>query len=153
MLAHAVAVVAQPLWSRPLPRRLLTGAAWALLVVVAVGAHRGFDHALVEPNARFYESVVAQVRAKATDDFERVLVVTIPSTCPDEPCRGVFGYRASLATRRDLPQFYRGIVREVTGKVGVPVTFTDTVGLATTDRTGALVISFDGLVGGAVTGR
>jgi hypothetical protein len=153
MLAHAVAVVVQPLWSHPLPRRLLTGVAWAVLVVVAAGAHRGFDHALVAPNARFYEWVVAQVRARATDDFERVLVVTIPSTCPDEPCRGVFGYRASLATRRDLPEFYRGIVREETGRRGVPVTFTDTVRFATDDRAGALVITFDGLVVGAATSR
>jgi hypothetical protein len=145
-LAQALAVVLRPLWAGAFPRRVVTVGAWVLLAVVCAGARRGFDHALVEPNARFYESVVAQVRRHAATDFERVLVVTIPSTCPAEPCRGVFGYRASLATRRDLPEFYRGIVRQVTGKVGTPVTFTDAVGLATEDQAGALVISFDGLV-------
>jgi hypothetical protein len=145
-LAQALAVVLRPLWTHALPRRTVTACAWILLLVVCVGARRGFDHALVEPNARFYASVVAQVRDHATADIDRVLVVTIPSTCPAEPCRGVFGYRASLATRRDLPEFYRGIVRELTGKVGTPVTFTDSVGLAAEDRAGALVISFDGLV-------
>jgi hypothetical protein len=119
--------------------------AWVVLLVVCVGARRGFDRALVGPNARFYDSVVAQVRAGAGADFERVLVVTIPSMCPDEPCRGVFGYRASLATRRDLPEFYRGIVREVTGRAGTPVVFTDTRRLAPEDRRDSLVISFDEL--------
>jgi hypothetical protein len=145
--AHALEVVTRPLRAHPLPRRALVACAWAALLVVGIGARRGFDRALVEPNARFYESVVAQVHAGADADFERILVVTVPSTCPDEPCRGVFGYRASLATRRDLPELYRGIVRDVTGKADTPVIFTDAVRLTPGDRGGSLVISFDELAG------
>jgi hypothetical protein len=140
IFAYAISVIVGALRPRRVTRMALATAATVVLAMVCAGAREGFDRALVYPNVRFYDSVLEQIRGQVDARYDRILVITAPHVCEREPCRGVHGYRMSLAGRRDLPQFYRALVRRNGGRPDMPVEFVEGRELGRGDLRRALVI-------------
>jgi hypothetical protein len=142
VVAHSLSVILASLQPSRISRFLLSAAGIAVLCVVAVGARRGFERALLRPNALSYSFAREQIRRAAGREFVRVVIVAPDPGCPREPCRGMHGYRMFFAGLPGHADSYRKIILDETGRRDIEFKFFRGADAPESDPEGTVRIDF-----------